>query len=289
MSEARLNPEILAAFLDGTLEPSEREKVMALLANSPDDYDALLETAALADEMETQPVRPVLKARRWRYVIPALAAGILLAIFLPGRGTPTDVVTRLASAVPLGHASGRTLETSLGPTWDQPGWSVTRGNEVSLPESAVAFRLGARSVLYEVAARLSDSSAAAVVSAELQGLLRSLRGGAPVAALYAPGLMDDQDSRAERGEALTRVAGHQASFRLGAAMELLRLSMATGPSPSIPAEVPEALASAADALPADQETLRIRVDDLVTLMRSPEVDLEQVRRTMQSIMELAGD
>lgn len=288
MSDVQLSPEILASFIDGTLDRSERERVMALLANSPDDYEALLETAALADEMGTQPVRPILGARRWKYVIPALAAGILLAVFLPGRGTAPEVVTRLASAVSLDHASGRTLETRLGPTWDQPGWSVTRGIEVSLPESAVAFRLGARGVLYEVAARLSDRAAATLVSAELQGLLRSVRGGAPVAALYSLELLDDPEARAERGAALERVAEHRASFRLGAATELLRLSMGTGPSPSIPAEVPEALVGAAAALPPDQETLRSIVGDMVILLRSPQVDLDQVRQTMRAIIELAG-
>ena len=286
MSEAQLSPETLAAFVDGTLDASEREKVLETLANSPDDYDALLDTVAVVDEMQRPPFRPGLKPARWRYVVPALAAAIILALILPGRRAPTDLVTRLASSAPLDNAS--TLEGHLGPLWDQPGWSVTRGNEISLSGSAVAFRLGARGVLYEAAARLSDRAAAAVVSAELRDLLRPLRGGAPVAALYAPELLDDTDSRAERGPALERVAGHQASFRLGAAMELLRLSIATDPSLSIPPEVPEVLTSVAKSLLPEQEDLRIRVDDLVTLLRSPEVDLEEVRRSMTAIVELAG-
>ncbi len=291
MSEAQLSPEVLAAFVDGTLDSSERERVMAILADSPGDYADLLDTVAVAAEMDPPALSSTgVRRRRWRYVLPALAAaGIAAAFLLPRPEAPSGVVGTLAAAIPFDRVSGQTLEMRLGPTWDQPGWSVTRGNEVSLPESAVAFRLGARGVLYEVAARLSDSSATAVVSAELQGLLRSLRGGAPVAALYAPGLMDDKDSRAERGAALERIADDRASFRLGAAMELLRLSMATGPSPSIPEEVPESLASAAATLLPEKEPLRIRVGELLVLLRSPDVDLEQVRRTMQSIMELAGD
>lgn len=288
MSETRLSPETLAAFVDGTLDASEREKVLATLADSPDDYDALLDTVAVADEMQRSSFRPRVKAARWRYVVPALAAATILALILPGRRAPADLVTRMASAVSLDDGPGRTLETHLGPLWDQPGWSVTRGNENSLSGSAVAFRLGARGVLYEVAARLSDRAAATLVSAELQGLLRSLRGGAPVAGLYAPELLDDKDSRAERGEALERVAGHPGSFHLGAALEVLRLTLATDPSPSIPPEVPEVLTSAAEALLPGQEALRIRVDDLVALLRSPEVDLEEVRRSMTAIMELAG-
>ncbi len=286
MSEAQLNPETLAAFVDGTLDASERAKVLATLADSPDDYDALLDTVAVADEMQRPSSRSGVKAARWRYVVPALAAAIILALILPGRRVPTDVVTHLASSAPLDNAS--TLEGHLGPLWDQPGWSVTRGNENSLSGSAVAFRLGARGVLYEVAARLSDRAAATLVSAELQGLLRSLRGGAPVAALYAPELLDDKDSRAERGEALERVAGHPGSFHLGAALEVLRLTLATVPSPSIPPEVPEALTSVAKSLLPEQEGLRIRVNDLVALLRSPEVDLEEVRRSMTAIVELAG-
>ena len=50
-----VDPETLAALLDGTLTDEERERVLARLAKSEHEYEDLLEAAALAGELNADP------------------------------------------------------------------------------------------------------------------------------------------------------------------------------------------------------------------------------------------
>ena len=50
-----VDPETLAALLDGKLTDEERARVLARLAKSEREYDDLLEAAALAGELDADP------------------------------------------------------------------------------------------------------------------------------------------------------------------------------------------------------------------------------------------
>ena len=45
MSDERIDPEMLAEFLEGRLAPAERERVLQALAESPEAYADFIEAA----------------------------------------------------------------------------------------------------------------------------------------------------------------------------------------------------------------------------------------------------
>ncbi|HKG92752.1 MAG TPA: hypothetical protein VKA84_12700 [Gemmatimonadaceae bacterium] len=64
MRDEPIDPETLAALLDGTLSEEERTRVLAVLARSDDSYDAFLEASAVLGELATdlggeRPVPPL--------------------------------------------------------------------------------------------------------------------------------------------------------------------------------------------------------------------------------------
>ncbi len=190
-----VDPNRLAAFLDGTLSELERQEVMAVLASSPDAYEQFVETAAvLKDLAATQPApsplprpRPVFsRMPRWA---PVLLAATLAGIFFWARSLRTraapDTAALLALAPALGPASGSgSLRARLGNDWGAPGWSVNRGAGDNLNPDQRAFRLGARVADLEIAARIADPEAIRIAGAELQSLARAEVAGSVIAERY---------------------------------------------------------------------------------------------------------
>jgi len=181
LNSERIDPETLAAFLDGTLPADERERVLQALAQGGAAYDDLIEAQALwaGDEIGTAapppPVAPpqdpplltprsttkpgpTYEARRWRrggvltigsFLAAASIAGVVLVKGSFGASrSPTSATLANLTAT----ANGQDPTSLFGAGWDQVNWSITRGPS-DLPDDRVrAFRLGVRFVDFAMAA-----------------------------------------------------------------------------------------------------------------------------------------
>ena len=165
MSEERIDPETLAAFLEGGLAPAERERVVRALAESPDAYADFIEAAAVAREVDADadaPVAPATvvpinasKSRRtsWYLGSVLLAAGIAAIVVAkrgPASATDAGTAIMLAQATHVVPVHSGAVATILGESWDQPPWSVARSGESGAGDAARAFRAGARYAEMEV-------------------------------------------------------------------------------------------------------------------------------------------
>lgn len=208
MESDRVDPERLAAFLDGRLESPEREQLLDQLARSPEAYSVFANAAAVKAELQTgagRPLDPALAGpdatrhpRSWRWrvpgpirrrpavgwtVVPALAAIILLLVVYAPRGGREPAGTALAlldGQVLVEQGGEGAIEAALGESWHDPGWPVLRGGG-GLQESSVAFRLGTRLVQFEIAADARDSEASRVAGTDLVALLNETVAGPPLA------------------------------------------------------------------------------------------------------------
>ena len=231
MSNERIDPETLASFLEGTLPPAERARVMRVLAESPDAYAQLVETAAVARELT--PVVPIASKRRaaW-YIAPSLIAagliGILVAPRLKNEAAPN--VIALAQDTRLVQSGSGGIAARLGATWDQPAWSVVRGGGADLGERARAFRAGVRYAELEVAANASDSASAVRAAESLAEVAGTLDAGAPVAgqfrALVGSSAFGGRLARARAAEQLRSLLNAPGWFDAGAWTETARLAVA---------------------------------------------------------------
>lgn len=197
-----LDPEVLAALLEGTLSARERGEVLEHLAQSPDDFEAFVEAASVLRDLDddagaapvpptppttSSPTREIRPARRWlpgpKLWLPlaALLAGVLVVsrVVLSG-GAPTPVA--LLERDPLVRSGS--LAATLGPDWSQPGWSVQRGGGQSLAEQRRDFRIGVRLAGLDAALDAGDARAVQQVAPQLISLLEEVGPGAGPAARF---------------------------------------------------------------------------------------------------------
>jgi hypothetical protein len=252
VSDERIDPETLAAFLDGTASPEEREGVLRTLARSNEAYASFLEASAIERELaaETPAVAPVAASvepphspareaanarwfRRPRYVTAGLlAAGVAAIMVLRGiGGAGGQGAIQLAQATSLTQERGSgALARGLGDGWDQPPWAVVRGIESNLATRTVAVRSGARYADLEAAAQAADSTAVSRSAESLAQLLSTVEGAAPIAAIVR-----DMARTADFGGAAQRATtavqlrallGAEDWFDLGVWTETARLAVA---------------------------------------------------------------
>src|SRR5687768_8019818 len=196
MNPERIDAETLAAFLDGKLEASERARVLRILAENPEASEAFADAAHAVAALNTDaegrsdaavvPIARAVRRRGWLVAIPALiAAGIAAVVVLPRLGdndlAPAALAARLTTVPGPGDGS---LAGRFGAEWDQPGWSVTRGEGSEVPAPSRAFRLGARATDVEIALRAQDTTALRLVAADLVRLVSGVDGGNAAAAQY---------------------------------------------------------------------------------------------------------
>lgn len=272
--------------MDGRLDPAERERVLAVLAKSPEDYDSFVETVRALDDSGPLPIPAAgpARSRPLRLLfIPALAAAAIATILLLPVRSGSGSIAILAAEVDITTATRSGLAGWLGEGWDRTGWTVTRGPSSHLSLPARQFRLGARAVLYQVAVRAGDSTAARLLGAEMTELLTDLPGGAPVAALFAAGSVDD-DQTGRPVTALEQLLSGESWFALGAAAEGLRLGLLSErPAPIALQELEQA---AARVLSDSPERLTARL--VTTLESGLPSDLGPARATLDSLFAAAG-
>lgn len=189
MHDDRVDPEALAALLDGTLTGNERARVVELLARSDEAYADLLETAELRDELsaghggaaparDTGPFDGV--RRRWRrrgvlVAVPALAAAAAL-LMIRGSGPPADGGFAAADAV-----AGPGPRPALASGWSYPDRTAVRGTSGLAGERARAFDLGAHGADLDIAAAAGDTLALRGAAAILARLTENVPTGRTVA------------------------------------------------------------------------------------------------------------
>jgi anti-sigma factor RsiW len=235
MSAPQIEPELLAAFLDGAASPAEREAVLRTIAGSKDAYAEFMEASAVRRELEAgesptaqeppgaeQPTDIATRRGRPRYLAPLAMLAAASAVFVVFRNAPASdagVLTIAQSTRIAGATGSGSLSRVLGARWDEPGWSVTRGAAPTRQSSARAFRSGVRFAQLEVAVNASDSSAVKSAVGQLQDLLNDVLGSAPLSArldvLGKSGAFGTPADRSEIAEQLKLMHNDEAWFDLG--------------------------------------------------------------------------
>lgn len=234
--DPKVDPETLAAFLDGRLSPEERAEVMEHLATSEDDYEAFLEAVhvlgALEESDATGPdvAGPRRSESGWRVpgaralAAAAAVAVVALGVWLVSRaGPPTD-------GTPVALVASLDTDPTGLPGWDEPAWPVLRSPDALLAPRERAFRLGVRHAHLAAAARADLDEASRRLAGELTTLASELPGGGPLAALYRrigelpSGAEEAADLRREAWLA-TEGAAPTAELRLGAWVGAARLAL----------------------------------------------------------------
>jgi len=284
MSGERVEPETLAAFLDGNLNPAERERVLKILAESPEEHEVFVDAARAASALGDRSVVPIETARRrtnhWLVAIPAfIAAGIAAVVVVPrleggGRFTPMELASQLSVVSAPGAGS---LAARLGDNWDQPGWSVMRGANADVAESARAFRVGARATDVEIAIRAEDSTALQLVGTELIELVSGVDAGAASVAQYrrilATGISASESDRRAAAAALRSLMRNAVWFDLGAWIEAARVAAVAG-NVGYLRSTAGSLTQLTDAVESDTSPLRDEVSGLL--------------RSLDPVLRLAG-
>jgi hypothetical protein len=272
----RLDPETLAAFMEGRLSEDERRRVLAELAESEADLEVLADAAIVAaafddeddgsgnaagespgptlvpdstsseDSSEWAPI-PSRAGVRWKLWLPlaAAVAGVALIPSLLDRTQATGLGQYRLDLVALGPvAAPSALPVPAG------GDAVRSGSASSdlvdaLSPTARSFRRGAAFARLTVLA--PDARAGSPEAVALEGLLRSTAGGAarPVLDAWLGDPSDGDPAWRAAAGALQEVEGVAPAFRMGLLVEGLSLSA------SMEAGDAAARAEWAEALEAD--------------------------------------
>ena len=243
----RIDPERLAALLDGRLSDTEAAEVRRQLAAADDDTlsayaDAAAVAGELAGESRVVPIRSAPSARR-RWLIPAAAAAAAaIAAVIVWRPRPSNEYppSSYAEALPRGARAP-----------DDPVWGRTRGAGDGLQDRARAARIGALLTDLDVDAVRGDSTqqhAEALVRL-IQGMLA---GGTVAAQLPADSLAHlSRQTIASVGRQATMLATDSAFVTAGAYLEAARIATTAGDVTFFDQRPPTALS----ALRRDQASL----------------------------------
>jgi hypothetical protein len=318
VSEKAVDPEVLAALLDGKLTDKERESVLERLSQSPEAFETFAEAAAVLRDLDPEarggatpapdpqvvPL-PKPKARpsppRWMRVwlpIAAVLAGVLLVPRIMNRSAnPSEQLVALLDGATLVQGGGDgSLSKALGADWDQPGWSVFRGDRVSSVRRQHEFRAGVRLVDFERALDANDVRAVSAIAPELVAVLGQLEGSGAVVAEYTPatqpeGARSFSSGRERARGRLIEFLGDSPFFDLGLWVEQARLAALANRPAFFDARVARGLSQVIDRLAADSTGNASTLGHLRTLQRlmsDATVDLTAVRGILISIIRENG-
>jgi hypothetical protein len=218
-----IDPERMAALLDGRVDAREREALMAELAASGEDLEVFADAVAVMGETggavaDAPPDAGVIplhprRAAVWRW-LPAVAAAAVLVMLAPW------LADRLRSDAPVDPARLALLleraDAGLPEGWNRHPWTATRGAGDPLTGETRAVRLGAHLLTLELAARAGDPEAGQI-AAEVGALLDDVAGGGPAAAVYRQVAREVDEGRAPE-PALLRDGWEAASALVDAQM-----------------------------------------------------------------------
>ena len=203
MSNERLDPETLAAFLDGTLSASDRERLLRTAAPGGDAYEHLIEAQALLyDGVAVEEARPLAvsvasdppaknrastsarwwtSGTTWKLGALLMAASVTVIVLRWRAGLPDASPTSGTVKHVMALAAGTNPDSAFGAGWHQINWSITRGASQPADDGVYAFRLGVRFVDLAVALSSSDTSTRRMLSRTLVALASNAETGSPVA------------------------------------------------------------------------------------------------------------
>jgi hypothetical protein len=262
VTDPQIDPELLAAVLDGTATASERDVVLAIAVRSHAAYAQFAEAAALHRELQPtemqlpemqvtdhadahpqtlvlMPAAPVPASsavrRRGRMMAVRLgavaaAAAVALVVVRRSGNTPVDSPERFAVLPALtGVAGNGSLERRLGEHWAEPGWTVVRGSGDVAADAAAAYRAGVRMTELDISVTVHDSVAVAAAAREIRALLANASGSAPLAlrleAIERLGRVGADVRLPDLRAQLAAVLGHEDWFSLGRWTEAARLAV----------------------------------------------------------------
>lgn len=291
--QVTVDPERVAALLDGRLDAAQRAEVLAQLEASPEALEAYADAVAVLRELEAEPdatrVAPA-ESRRTRFAgrrsmvySLALAAGIVLVV----------LVVRENGARPESLPEPSAMVAAIARPPAEPGealgaalWSEQRSGDVTLSMRARATRLGVRIVQLAWMARAGDTAATAA-ALQIAAFLDDVPAGSVAAAAYramadrAPAAMDDAElARAAR---LAEEVTDGRALRAGAWLEVARVAVQQRDTEFLHAtgsrEVARAIVSDASEQPA--AALAARLD---RELRAPAPDWEALRDILPSLL-----
>ena len=224
-----LDPERLAALLDGRLSNAEAAVVRTQLATADDaTLSMYADVVAVVSELDEAragaPARviPMEQARRRRWLglpVALIAAGVLGVAFVKGYPrTPASTGERR----PVEYASALPSTVVLS---GAPVWGVTRGAQQAVSETGRFVRLGALSTDMDVVLSRDDTASAAVAEA-MASYLDEVPGAGSVAGALR---VSAHAATPTRKQDLRRLAQQGVRFadepfvRAGAWLEALRL------------------------------------------------------------------
>lgn len=243
MSRDSLDPDVLAALLDGKLSGGERDRALAQLARSPHAYELFVEAARTLQDFEGAESGPAApenivefpaqraRPRRWAPILGLMAAASLAALLVIPRYTRDATNPRgLLDGAMLVTPSASTLESALGPEWFSPGWSVMRGEAAMLSADERAFRIGVRLADVDAAHEAIDTAALRIARADLIELLRGFEASGPLVSLFDR--VPVRLSEAELNDSARALHDFVASprYTLGVLLEQARLASIAGRS-----------------------------------------------------------
>jgi hypothetical protein len=211
MSDSPIDPERIAALIDGRLGERERAELLARLAtSSDDDLESVADAVAVARELEGENAAAPAAVRRrpsWRrppgswLALAAAAVGVVLAPAIwwstrgqDGAGDPSRFARAITQA-----------EGGLPAGWDTHPWGATRSAPAGLTPQARAVRVGARMTDLELAARAGDPRTAELAG-DVVALLADVPGSGPATTDYRAVMMADPGGPSERLTALVERA-----------------------------------------------------------------------------------
>lgn len=282
-----LDPERLAALLDGRLSTAEASAVRAQLTNADEDtLSAFADAVAIVSGVggvpagDTPQVVSLDRARRFRWVSVSavlLAAGLVGAIVLR---------PHLYPRAPLGQAGLIDYASSLPSTIAAPTtpvWGNTRGGASVVSEAGRSVRMGA--LLTDLAIALSRGDP---VSGSIAESMASYLGDVATAGSIANDLRDAaRGASATRNQELHRLALQSVQFvdeplaRAGAWIEAARLASAAGDMEffsQFPAEIALKPLDRPDIQAVQAEALKL----LVAHTRPPVTDRAALRGVIEA-------
>lgn len=310
MTTPHLDPELLAAFLDGAVTPDERSRVLQTIAASPEAYAEFAEAAAIrealhANEMSAAPAAstaPPLPARWRRIAVPLsllAAAGVAITVAVrlrPATGR-ADAFAVVAQATNLNMTSGSgSLSARLGPDWERAGWSLTRGTGDDIAPPARAFRAGLRAAQLEAAVGARDSIAIGNAVLALEQLLAETPGAGPTTtqlrSLASNTATIDADGRRVLAGQLSALLGAPDAFDLGVWVGTAQIAARAGDARFFaPGGAGSAypLRELSDRLRASSGAAAAMVDSLAASGSSGAADLVATQRWLAQVVVLMGN
>lgn len=280
----QIDPERLAALIDGRLSPSEAAAVRAQLASVDESVQsAFADAVALSrdSQAEGNPPLQLARRRRWRRALPAipmLAAAAAVFFFVKRSAPETEAYQpgMLAAALPASVSAPATLP-----------WTATRGHDSETADRAIAVRIGVLLVDLELAALRGDTNMTAAFG--MAALLQPLPGATAIANEFrqyagAAGSGTDALQRRRMGLEATRVSD-STLVALGAYIEAARLAAASGDSSFFMGArnpLPEVGTSVDDSTQAQLTRLRAATSALPVPMNEVAALLNQLLHSLAS-------